>query len=212
MASPEILPALLESFWQAASCAIARAPRLDKDDFERAVVGIAPGDSDARAAAIAYQHWLRAIPIAEVIELVGCPEAESCLRLLLECVRPVRGIETPSTPLALRLPLGRLGGAAVCFWIDLVRRAAGWRATIPSFFWAHDGSQGTMLLCLGAPSRATLGALWAPRPDVDEICDVTVPVGALASLPDLAVGVRSALQGPDRRALDLLDAVSAGST
>ena len=104
--------------------------------------------------------------------MLGGPHGASsrAIRWLRETVRPYQRTERPRTPLTLRLPLGQAGGAAVCFWLDLVQRLTGWLATIPSFFWSHDGTSGTMLLHLGEPPRVTLAELWMSTPSRNEIC------------------------------------------
>src|SRR5262249_38944454 len=135
--------------------------------------------------------------------------ASGFLRVLLESIRPYRNVDRPATPLTLRLPLGASGGAAVCFWIDLVKRAALWRTTIPSFIWSHDGTSGTMLLHLGDPPKSTLAQLWMPGAERDEICNLAMPVRAetLRAVRGLPVRVSSLWASAAHPVLDLLEAV-----
>jgi type VI secretion system protein ImpM len=192
-ASPEVLPLVLEDFWQQASelavavqgCgSVEHASSVAAADFSAG-----PGPAEARAA---YAEWCGSLPLADLFTLVygegGVSAAANAVRFVVDAVRPFRAVERPRTPLALRLPLGAAGGAAVCFWVDLVRRAASWRATIPSFFWSHDGASGNLLLHLGDAPRSTLADVFtAPSPRGD-VCDLTVPLSteqlqAIAELP-----------------------------
>jgi hypothetical protein len=139
----------------------------------------------------------------------GLSIAAGAIRFAVEAVRPMRGVERPRTPLTLRLPLGAAGGAAVCFWVDLVRRAAGWRSTIPSFFWSHDGETGTMLLHLGDAPRSTLVDLWIPGGDRAELCDLTHPLSstALSAVPELPPALARCFGG-ECRVADLVAAAA----
>jgi hypothetical protein len=191
--SPEVLPLVLEDFWQQASdlavavqgCgSLEHASGLAAADF-----AVGPDPAQARAA---YAEWSAALPLADLCTLVygpgGPAAAASAVRFVVDAVRPFRAVERPRTPLTLRLPLGAAGGAAVCFWVDLVRRAASWRATIPSFFWSHDGEAGHLLLHLGDAPRSTMADLWTSPSARGDVCDLTVPLTAeqlqaIAELP-----------------------------
>jgi type VI secretion system ImpM family protein len=172
--TPEALPLLLEEFWQLSSgaVAVARATR----DFAPSHFGDDAADVDGTAVVSAYADWAQKLPLVELWDLVygagGAANGRSAVRLVLEAIRPSSGVELSDTPLTLRLPLGSVGGAAVCFWIELVRRSARWKVTIPSFFWSHDGNTGTMLLHLGVPPKSTLAELWLPTQQRDEFCDL----------------------------------------
>src|SRR5439155_1764904 len=162
-----------------------------------------------------YADWMRSLPLVELWTLLygdGGPEVASrALRWIFEAVRPVIGVDHPKTALTLRLPLGASGGAAVCFWIHLVRRIARWKSTLPSFFWSHDGVTGSMLLHLGEPPRSTLVELWAPTRERDEFCDLTLPIPTqgLESVPELPPDVARLVASGDRSVFDLLDASGA---
>src|SRR5262249_37064445 len=150
-----------------------------------------------------YAEWAQTLVIRDLCSLVfaesGTADAERAIQMVVESLKPFRGVEHPATPLTLRLPLGSAGGAAVCFWVDLVRRAAHWKATIPSFFWSHDGQSGCLLLHLGKPPRRTLAQLWLPIADHEEFCDLVPPIARdrTESLPPLAAGVSTLLARPD---------------
>jgi type VI secretion system ImpM family protein len=212
---PEVLPLVLEDFWQLASEAavavqaagsVEHAGGVTPPDFTWAIEG-----SQARAA---YAEWAAALPLGDLFSLVygadGPSIAAGTVRFVVEAVRPMRGVERPRSPLTLRLPLGAAGGAAVCFWIDLVRRAAAWRSTIPSFFWSHDGAAGTMLLHLGDPPRSTLADLFTPPSDRGDLCDLGGPLSGqqLSAIPELPPALAHCFQG-DARVADLLAAAGA---
>jgi len=171
---PESLPLALEEFWQLSSYAVAAVQSAQ--DFRPEPLTEAQAQVDPAEVVSDYSDWARELPLVELWDLVygpgGAAVAHAAVRLVLEALRPYCGVELSDTPLTLRLPLGRAGGAAVCFWIDLVRRSARWNVTIPSFFWSHDGQSGTMVLHLGAPPRSTLAELWLPTRSRDEFCDL----------------------------------------
>ena len=193
---PEVLPLVLEDFWQLASeVAVAvqgagsaeQASSAAPTDFTWGIEG-----SEARAA---YAEWSAALPLGDLFTLVygpgGLNVGAGAVRFVVEAVRPIRGVEQPRTPLTLRLPLGAAGGAAVCFWVDLVRRSAEWRSTIPSFFWSHDGAAGSLLLHLGDAPRSTLADLWTNASQRAELCDLTQPISSeqLRAIPELPPGL-----------------------
>jgi type VI secretion system ImpM family protein len=197
-ASPEVLPLVLEDFWQIASeiAAAVRASGSVEQASSAAPSDFAWGVDGAQAIA-AYAEWATALPLGDLFTLIygndGPVLASQALRFAVEAVRPFRGTDRPRTPLTLRLPLGAAGGAAVCFWVDLVRRAAGWKSTIPSFFWSHDGAAGNLLLHLGDPPRSTLSDLFTSPEDRGDVCDLTGPLSAaqLQAIPDLPPSLAS---------------------
>jgi type VI secretion system ImpM family protein len=202
---PEVLPLVLEDFWQLASevaVAVQSAPSAEQAtsaapiDFSWGV-----GGPEARAA---YAEWSASLPLGDLFTLVygpgGLAVGAGAVRFVLEAVRPIRGVEHPRTPLTLRLPLGAAGGAAVCFWVDLVRRAAEWKSTIPSFFWSHDGAAGSLLLHLGDAPKSTLADLWTNVSHRDEVCDLSVPLSSeqLRAIPELPSGLARCFVGEHR--------------
>ena len=207
---PEVLPLVLEDFWQLASEVVVavqgagsaeRAASAAPTDFSWGIDG-----PDARAA---YAEWSAALPVGDLFTLVygpgGLAVGAGAVRFVVEAVRPIRGVEQPRTPLTLRLPLGAAGGAAVCFWVDLVRRSAAWRSTIPSFFWSHDGAAGSLLLHLGDAPRSTLAEMWTSASPRSELCDLTLPLSdeQLRAIPELPPGLARCFAGQHRVA-DLL--------
>lgn len=177
-ATPEVLPLVLEELWQGASELLSEVATARAElDAERMRALRAGGGLALEEARSAYAQWTDTLTIDELWRALSqdprVSAPEQAIGGIASAAGPFRAVERPRTPLTLRAPLGAAAGAAVCFWIDVVRRAAGWRATVPSFFWSHDGSTGTMLLHLGDPPRSTLSELWGPRRDRDEVFDLT---------------------------------------
>lgn len=198
LARCELLPFVLEAVWAEATQALAelRAGGLTVDAISS--ISVNP-DMDAAEAADLYGRWAAELPLAELWLLLGpaLAKPEATLRLLFEALAPLRGVERPQTTLSLRLPLGVAGGAALCFWLDVVRRCVGWNATVPSLFWSHDGHDGAAVVHLGRPPRDTLAELWLPTGSRDAIADMTVePAGeviqACRVLPPSAQALLSA--------------------
>ncbi|HEU5073115.1 MAG TPA: type VI secretion system-associated protein TagF [Polyangiaceae bacterium] len=196
LACPELLPIVFEPLWHKASDVVAEGSagvaiesHLGLFEFEPCALP---------EAGASYQDWITNLPPRALWELLYGEDygeqPEYVLRLLTEALRPYRQMERPKTPLTLWLPLGRVAGASVCVWLDLVRRLAGWQATLPSFFWSHDGSDGRLLLHLGDPPPCTVAELWLPNPERNEIVDLASPVDPvqLTRLPPLSAEVAAA--------------------
>jgi type VI secretion system ImpM family protein len=214
-ACPEVLPLVLEDFWQSASeiaVAVRAAGSVDRA-ASSAPAEVAWGVDGAEARA-AYAEWAAALPLGDLFTLIygadGPLLAAQAVRFTIEALRPFRGVDCPRTPLTLRLPLGAAGGAAVCFWLDLVRRAAAWRSTVPSFFWSHDGAAGNMILHLGDPPRSTLCDLFTSAAERADVCDLTGPLSAaqLQAIPELPPALASCFDR-ECRVADLVLAMGA---
>lgn len=62
---------------------------------------------------------------------------------------------------------------APSLWLDVVRRSAGWKATIPSWF-ARTESPESILVQLGdTPPPSVLADVWDPESASDAVCDLT---------------------------------------
>jgi len=175
-ASPEVLPIVLESCWQAASDLLLS---FTSEISARVEVGHEPlcdPELDLGNACEGYASWTRTMPSRELWGLIfgeGSPvDPVRVLSVVGRAIATCRGVEAPTTSLALRLPLGAAGGAALCFWLDLVSRVARWKATIPSFFWSHNGQEGSAVIALGNHPVCTLSEVWDPTGQRDPICDV----------------------------------------
>jgi hypothetical protein len=203
---PELLPVLLERFWERASELVLSAAEEGRNPGVELAALEEPLPSQPAEARAQYEQWLRTCALSQLLLLCGLSAAEfqKLLQLLLEAVAPHRGTEQPRTPLSFHLPLGAGGGAAVCFWLDLVRRAMRWQTTTPSFFWSADDQHARLLLHLGDAPKSTLAELWAPSGTRDEFCDFRSahsPSGA-SGAPALEALVRA----PNTTICDLLGA------
>lgn len=208
---PELMPFVLETLWADAGgllldlLASPPSGTIPPPDF-------APEpDAEAEQAAETYDDWAARITLRELWALLGpaLGRPAATLRLLLEAVAPVRGVESAQTTLSLRLPLGAGSGASLCFWLDVVRRHARWHSTLPSFFWSHDGTTGAALVHLGRPPASALAELWLPTGARDEIADLTRPVDIIAveAYAPLSAEIVAALSDPQATLAQLLAAL-----
>jgi type VI secretion system ImpM family protein len=180
---PEALPLVLESVWAVTGQLVIDVQNMVRSELEGAQP-TAEAEVGVREAVAAYRRWTEELGVDDFVALVfggDAQRAASALALTDEAVQPYQGVEDPDTTLSLRLPLGQVGGAAVCFWLDLVERLTGWRRTVPSFFWSHDGTSGALLLHLGHVPPVALCELWLPTGTCDEVCDLVLPAGAFRS-------------------------------
>jgi len=200
--APQLLPLLCEGIWagtgQCAS-ALSATPGADVGAYVEALPPAeTPNFVDAERA---YAAWGEQLPLLELWALIAPAQPREslrdALRLLSEAVRPQRG-ESSDTLLSLRLPLGAAGGAAVCFWLDVIRRLIGWQRTVPSFYWSHDGAEGQLTVHLGTAPPATVSELWLPSSTRDEFCALALPLAAsaLQMLPGLPPACEQALFQP----------------
>lgn len=205
---PEILPVLLEQFWDASAelafeCAERGGmPTARLADLARTL----PDVANARGA---YDVWLQECTVPQLAAL--CAESSAhfleSLAVLLDAVRPHAGRERPLTPLSFHLPLGHAGGAGVCFWLDVLERSMAWTRTVPSFFWSADENHASLLVHLGSAPPQTLAELWGSRESSDAFCDLVRPhavdTRALSFPPELA----ATLAAPDATLHQLLGAI-----
>ena len=202
LSEPQLLPFACEGIWQVTSSLIAEQLSDPSVDLPARLATLsAQDDLNFEEARSAYAQWRAAMPLEELWTLIsGTSALESLrmsLRLVAAAIEPLRKMEAPETPLSLRFPLGAAGGLSVCFWLDVVRRLIGWRSTVPSFFWSHEGSSGQLTVCLGAPAASTIAELWHPT-DRDEVCDLGVELSsqAASALPTLPPNVEQAITNP----------------
>jgi type VI secretion system ImpM family protein len=212
-ARPDLLPLIFENVWSAADglFGLVQSGALGELTGARGGSEVAPDLALDEAAAL-YARWAAELPLGELWQLIGVDRADAgaWLRALSLAVEPLRGKEPPETRLALRLPLGRAGGVAACFWIDVVRRLLGWRHTLPSFFWSHDGDGGAVFLLLDRPPRAVLAELFVPTGASDEVCDFTRGfASALNGAPPLPAPLVHVLESSDSSVETLLASLHA---
>jgi hypothetical protein len=206
-AHPEVLPLILEPVWATTARLVLELAALDRGAIDAGHFG-AELELNVPGVLPTYRRWTDELFLDDFVTLVfdgDVARAARGIALVEEAVRPYRGVERPDTPLSLRLPLGASGGAAVCFWLDFIKRLAGWRHTLPGFFWSHDGTSGALMLHLGKVPAVALSELWLPTGTCDEVCDLVLP-GAEAWHTE-QVGVWERVLGePDSRVSDLLAA------
>ncbi|MEP7048903.1 MAG: type VI secretion system-associated protein TagF [Pseudomonadota bacterium] len=214
--NPHLLPFACESIWQAAGQTLAKLVSQPDVDLSTCVARLGePATVSFDDTAAAYAAWGESLQLSELAALMfGAPQGHAfsgVLRLMIEALQPYRNQESPRTLLSLRLPLGSAGGAAVCFWLDAVRRLARWRATVPSVFWSQDGDSGSLILNLGVAPAATVSELWLPATRSDEFCDLAQPlaVATVQALPPLPSGVEQVLGEPAGSVASLLAALAA---
>lgn len=213
---PHLLPLVLGDFLEGATHALMNADGINAPgQFEDLVNRVhAPRFDSADAASGEYGRWIHQTALTTAWGAIyGEPYPSSVLHALytiIEAIRPFRGQETPGTPLSVRLPLGVGGAAAAAFWLDIVRSAAGWKGTVPSCFWHFDGNTGSILIQLGETPLSTLVELWAPDPQSDHVCDLTLPtqVDAQKTLARLPPPVAEVLQRPEMLVSNLLEALT----
>lgn len=213
------MPFFLEGFWAAASEVLSGLLATHPPEPQSTLSGLHCEPAlDEREAQELYGTWTADLRLGELWALLDAPlgpngTPDLALRWLLATLEPFRGHERPKTPLSLRVPLGQAAGLALCFWLDVVQRALGWHATLPSFFWSHDGERGSALLHVGVPPRCTLAELFLPSEQRDEIVDLARPPAAEAfeGLPPLPVALAEVVAQPDLAPKLLLEVLSAGA-
>jgi hypothetical protein len=126
-----------------------------------------------------YADWAEGMGAAQLCSLLGRPVGwlAGATATIAQAVDPQGGGRVRS----FRVPLGQGAGGALCFWLDVVRRAAGWQAHVPSFFWSHDETGGEALVFVGAPGDLALATLWGAAAARTDICDLTVPGDTLGA-------------------------------
>jgi type VI secretion system protein ImpM len=213
--NPHLLPFACESIWQVAGETLADLGSNPGADLTTRLAGLAePSVVRFSDTVAAYAAWGEAMQLSELGALiVGAGQVDALrgmLRLMSEAVQPHRNQESPRTPLSLRLPLGAAGGAAVCFWLDAVRRLVGWRATVPSVFWSQDGDSGKLTVHLGFAPAATVSELWLPNAQSDEFCDLARPlsVAAVEASAPLSTPIEQVLSDPSGSVAGLLKALA----
>lgn len=186
-AHPEVLPIVFEEYWHAAVEILreARTGPPDGDDWR--LHRLSQTQVSLDTAFDLYANWAEQMSASQLCSLIGRPAnwlASAASRIARAAGPPGGGrVRT------IRVPLGHAAGGALCFWLDVVRRAAGWQAHVPSFFWSHDEQGGDALIFIGTPGDLTLATLWGDEAAYNDVCDLT-------GLEDDALGGPSALGSP----------------
>jgi type VI secretion system ImpM family protein len=212
---PHVLPLWLGELLQHAAEAVLAADvhdavaRLEATLSGGTLLPLSRLHEDARD----YAEWVSATELTVALDaLFGFESRASSIQAvhtIYEAILPFHGKERPKTPLSVRVPLGSAGAGAAAFWIDVVRHAAGWRETVPTFFWSSREGGGEAIVQLGDVPASTLSALWRADPESNHVCDLThlVPNDAPKFLPLLPPAVAAALTREDARVIDLLNAL-----
>jgi type VI secretion system ImpM family protein len=177
-AAPHLMPLLLEPFASAGRRVMTdgesatSAADLQKhiDPLQAALAAIDVVDG-------AYDTWSHGTAASDFWATIYGDERSTAplvaLKSIHEAVAPFANQENGTTTLGIRLPLGSGGAGTAAFWVDAVRRIAGWQSTTPTVFWSLDDRASTMLIQLGTTPASSLAALWAPDPESASVCDVS---------------------------------------
>jgi type VI secretion system ImpM family protein len=208
LAAPEIMPLVLEPCWNVCSQLVLSLAAEPNANVAERLSQMSVPEVDLDDALGSYAEWTRSLPVDELWGMIFGEDQRvnpaQLVALVSETVRSCRGVDEVATPLSLRLPLGLAGGAAVCFWLDWAGCIAGWKANVPTFFWSHNGTQGTMTLALGRLPHSTLAELWLPTGSRDEICDIATAPHDLQLPEEGAARWLSAQQRSGRTVAELL--------
>ncbi|HXN30928.1 MAG TPA: type VI secretion system-associated protein TagF, partial [Polyangiaceae bacterium] len=175
---PEIAPVVLESYWHVAvdvlSTVRSAPPAAGDRGLERLTEE--PLESGANALEL-YAGWARATAASDLCSMLDRPFEwlAGTAQGIVDLAAAWGGFAEAKSFPPIRVPLGRSAGGALCFWLDLLRRAARWSGPVPSFFWSHDGEAGDALLCLATPEETTLATLWRLGGASGAVCDFTLP-------------------------------------
>lgn len=205
---PHAAPLVLHDFFHHAAEAAARASRMRTvAEFCAQVLSIAPPSFDSAAASLAkYSSWAKAQRASDVwSSLFGAdPEraARFALYMLVEATAAYRGQDSPPLSLGVRVPLGSDPRTIAAMWIDLVRRAAGWKTTVPTVFYPLRAASPRALIQLGGEAPASvMSDLYAPT-DSASVCELAVVAPRLPSQLPPAVGRATA--APDAAVSDVI--------
>ena len=191
-AQPHATALVLHEFFHEAADAAGRARGMrSKEEFHAQVAAVHAPRADGSVATRleGYDAWAKS-SAHEVWEQLFGDDAERASRwalyMLVEAVKPYRGQEAPPLSLGMRVPLGADRRHTSALWIDLVRSAAGWKATVPSLFVPLAREDRSALIQLGGdPPASVLEDLYTPDEDSDAVCDATPKADAKlpASVP-----------------------------
>ncbi len=210
--SPHLAPLVLVEFFREAARAAGNAAHArSQAEFQLAVTGPrAPALAGVSAASSTYSTWIKATRsrdlLSDLFATDGAAQPEHAIHTIVDATHPFRGREAPPLSLGVRAPVGAHAETAAALWIDLVRCAAGWSETVPSFFWPLSGT--TVLVQLGVEAPpSVLVDLWAPSAQSDAVCELHLAAGAAPRfVAPLPTGASAALADP----ASMLDSVLGG--
>lgn len=186
---PHLLPPSLTPYFEALAARGEGLASLDSAaDVDAHFQNIPEPMAGSAELSSSYTNWTTVTEWPELwANLYGDVKLEDIhgvLSMVVEAVRPFVGQESPTTPLALRLPLGTTPGVNASFWIDLLRSCARWRATVPTMFWSLGEPRTAILLQLGDPHASSLSEIWFPDRDNDHACDLVRPIAPFGPIPE----------------------------
>lgn len=179
---PHTTPLILYDFFHQAAGTAARTRMLSSAaEFQAQVQSIAaPSLDDAEASRARYESYAStrlATDAATGLYTEPEPGLRHAVGTIVEATRSYRGQDSPPLTLGCRVPIGRDRRADLAMWLDLTRRAAGWKAMVPSMFFPLAGGHALIQLGGEAPP-SVLADLFAPSPDSAAVCDLTTSDGA----------------------------------
>jgi hypothetical protein len=183
---PEVLPIVFEEYWHAAVEILreARTGPPNGDDWR--LQRLSQTQVSLDTAFDLYANWAEQMSVSQLCSLIERPA--DWLAIAASRIALAAGPQGGGRMQSIRVPLGHAAGGALCFWLDVIRRATGWQVHVPSFFWSHDEQGGDALIFIGPPGDLTLATIWGDEASRNDVCDLT-------ALED-ALGVASSLGSP----------------
>ena len=207
--APHLLPAIVSSFLGEAEAALPRAADCaSSKEFEECIARLrVPTFDDVDGAVKRYEAWTSEQTLDGVLaELQDGTKTDGVARVLhtvLEAASPFRGKEAPPTTLSLRFPLASPTGHLTSFWLDVVRRAAAWKETIPGYVAGAD----SVLVQLGQQTPANaMAEVWDRDAESELVCEPTTTTqeDAARFTVELPTALREAIDDPKTSIADLL--------
>ncbi len=208
--TPHAIPLAFGDFLDGAYQAVNPASSSSSQPLplDQAVQWLSPPSYESVAsAAMEYDAWCDGtapdqawLPLFEN----GASGAQHALAMLALALEPFQGVERPATKLGVRLSLGSGGAAAAVVWLDVIRRMARWRTTVPVTFWSMQS--GSLIVHFGDVPPSTLAELWLPDSDNESL----VPVDGIhaAGIPSrLSQRIENLLHQGHGRFADVLHAL-----
>lgn len=211
--TPHLVPMALVEFLREAVPLLAEARALPVAELRRRVAAqrLAPLPHPSELV-LDYGLWAHGTTVGRcALQLFGADVGELArvIACVAEAIVPLGRLaehELASTPLALRFPVA-IDPFYAAFWIDVVRRIARWRTTVPTYLAAGDDARGALIVAVGEAASPTLLAdAWGARaPSRSHVRDVETTAANRASLP---AALRTLLAAPDAPLDQLLAAIS----
>jgi len=207
---PDLLPLLCEPLWQVAGACLEALVSDSSLDVSTAFEDLRqPSAVPLAEAEATYRSWCETLSIAELAALITeSGEIVDFCGILRRLSSSLGSLGSVAARAGLRFPLGAAGGAAVCFWLDVVRRFLE-KTSVPSVFWSNDGAADRLTLHLGPPPSEALSDLWLPG-SFEGFTNFAVPLSvsdtrATEPLPSI---VERSLRDPRCSVATLLAAIS----